>query len=463
MRKNNKTKEQLLKELEKSNFKIAELEKSEIDRMKAEEALLFTQFTIDHYSDAAFWMEHNARFIYVNEAACNTLGYSREELLTMTVHDIDPDFSEEVWADHWADLKNRGSFLLESHHRTKDGKVFPIELKVNYMKFGSNEYNCAFARNISERKQAEKEIQKLAAVVKHSSELVNLSTLDGRMTFLNESGGKMLGIEPHEIENVNIMEVIPDHLIGLVEKELLPTLMKGRTWKGDLQYRNIKTGELTDVHAMTFTVMDTDTGEPQFLVNVSLDITEQKKAEKALRESEEKYRTIFESSPEAIVLFDKKGNVVDINGRIEDWLGYKPGDIELKNFAVFPFMPKRSKTLVLKKISQRMRGEEIPPFELEFIDKKGEKHIGLTTTSIIKDNKGEVIQNLVMISDITERKKAEAELIKHHEHLEELVKERTKELEEKNKELKRYNRLFEGREIRIKELRDKVKELEGKK
>ena len=120
---------------------------------------------------------------------------------------------------------------------------------------------------------------KLAAVVKYSSELVNLSTLDGKMTFLNESGGKMLGIEPHEIKNMNIMDVIPDHLKEHVEKELLPALMKVGIWEGDLQYRNIRTSELTDVHAMTFTIKDTDTGEPQFLANVSLDITERKQAE----------------------------------------------------------------------------------------------------------------------------------------------------------------------------------------
>ena len=435
MKNTTKTREQLLKELENSNKRIAELEKSEIDRKKTEEALLFTQFAIDHYSDAAFWMEHDARFIYVNEAACNALGYSREELLTMTVHDVDPDFPEEVWADHWAELKNRGSFLIESHHRTRDGKVFPVELKVNYLEFGGNEYNCAFARNISERKQAEEEMQKLSAAVKHSSELVNLSNLDGRMTFLNESGGKMLGIEPHEVENVNIMEVIPDHLIELVEKELLPTLLKGGTWEGNLQYRNMKTGELTDVHAITFTVKDTNTGEPQFLANVSMDITESKRAEEALLESEEKYRTIFESSPEAIVLFDKKGNVVDINGRIEDWLGYKPGDIIGKNLTVFPFMSNKDKMLALKRISLTMGGEEIPPFELEFIDKIGEKRIGLITASSIKDNKGEAIQNLVMISDITERKKVEEELAKHREHLEELVEKRTDELKKSQNSL----------------------------
>ena len=193
------------------------------------------------------------------------------------------------------------------------------------------------------------------------------------------------------------------------------------------------------------------------------DITERKRAEEALRENEEKYRTIFESSPEAIILFDKKGNVIDINGRIEDWLGYKPEDIIKKNLAVFPFMSNKSKELALKRFSLRMSGKEIPSFELEFTDKSGKKRIGLTTASAIKDEKGKIIQNLVMISDITKRKQAEEELEKHREHLEELVKERTAELEEKNKELKRYNRMFEGREFRIKELKDKIKELEGKK
>jgi PAS domain-containing protein len=65
------------------------------ERKQAEEALQFTQFAIDRSSDAAFWMGTDARFIYVNNAACNALGYSKEELLTMAVHDIDPDFVKD--------------------------------------------------------------------------------------------------------------------------------------------------------------------------------------------------------------------------------------------------------------------------------------------------------------------------------------------------------------------------------
>ena len=71
------------------------------ERKRAEESLQFTQFAVDHTADAAFWMTEDARFFYVNEAACQALGYSRDELLKMTVYDIDPAFTQSMWADSW--------------------------------------------------------------------------------------------------------------------------------------------------------------------------------------------------------------------------------------------------------------------------------------------------------------------------------------------------------------------------
>jgi len=128
------------------------------ERYLAEEALRFTQFSVDHASDPVFWMGSDARFMYFNDAACCSLGYTREELLAMTVHDIDPDFPAEVWSEQWRNLRERGSFVVESRHRTKDGRVFPVELTLNYMQFEGKEYNCAFARDITERKLAETEL-----------------------------------------------------------------------------------------------------------------------------------------------------------------------------------------------------------------------------------------------------------------------------------------------------------------
>ncbi|NGZ28939.1 MAG: GAF domain-containing protein [Magnetococcales bacterium] len=131
--------------------------------------LRFTQFAVDHASDAMFWIGSDGQFIYVNEGACRSLGYSREELLTLTVMDVDPNATAEVWHRHWQELRERNSFILESCHRTKTGKIIPVEIRANFILFDGLEYNCAFVRDISERKHVEtillkeKEVQAILA------------------------------------------------------------------------------------------------------------------------------------------------------------------------------------------------------------------------------------------------------------------------------------------------------------
>jgi len=127
---------------------------------KADEVLKFTQFSVEHTADAAFWMTKDAKFFYVNERACSSLGYTKEELLTMTVHDIDPVFHAGLWENHWNDIRDRKYYSIESIHRTKTGKEFPVELQINYLKFDGVEYNCAFARDITNRKQNEESLKK---------------------------------------------------------------------------------------------------------------------------------------------------------------------------------------------------------------------------------------------------------------------------------------------------------------
>jgi PAS domain S-box-containing protein len=129
------------------------------ERKRTERALQLTQFAIDKTIDQAFWVAPDGRFSYVNEAACAALGYSREELIGMAVPDIDPLFSPENWARHWRELKEKGVICFESQHRARDGRVFPVEVRANYVAFDDKEYNCAFVTDISERKEAEVQIR----------------------------------------------------------------------------------------------------------------------------------------------------------------------------------------------------------------------------------------------------------------------------------------------------------------
>jgi PAS domain S-box-containing protein len=144
------------------------------ERKQAQELLRLTQFTVDHAAIDITWVGPDARFYYLNEAACRNLGYSRQEMLSMTVHDIQADpASPEMWPAHWQELKQRGSFSFETQHRHKNGEIIPVEVTVHYIAFSGQEYNCAFWRNITERKQLE---QRSRESLEHRTRQVQTST-----------------------------------------------------------------------------------------------------------------------------------------------------------------------------------------------------------------------------------------------------------------------------------------------
>ncbi len=135
---------------------LSELLQKEIaDRHRIEEKLQLAQFAIDRSADAVFWIGSDGKFLYVNDAACSSLGYSATELLDLSVHNINPDFPETAWNLHWKVLKRCGSVNIEVHHITKYGRIFPVEITIDHWQFNGKEYQCAFARDISDRKRIE--------------------------------------------------------------------------------------------------------------------------------------------------------------------------------------------------------------------------------------------------------------------------------------------------------------------
>jgi PAS domain S-box-containing protein len=157
-----------------------ELEKARQERDRIDNIRSMSQISINQAGDAVFWITRDGKIFYINDAACLSLGYAREQLLTMTIHDINPDLPPEIWPDYWDQIREFGSFTLESRHRTKDGKVFPVEITINSLVYNNQEYTCTFARDISERKHAEAELYQAtlaaeAANEAKSSFLANMS------------------------------------------------------------------------------------------------------------------------------------------------------------------------------------------------------------------------------------------------------------------------------------------------
>lgn len=128
-------------------------------RKSAEDSLRGMQFSIDRAGDAILWVGPNAAICYANDATCRMLTYSREELLALRLFDIAPKLTPELWPEQWDLVKARGSITYESAHRTKKGEVIPVEVTLSYLQFHDQEYQCAFVRNITERKAAQSELE----------------------------------------------------------------------------------------------------------------------------------------------------------------------------------------------------------------------------------------------------------------------------------------------------------------
>ncbi len=131
------------------------------ERKRAQEQMFLLNFAMNAVHEGAFLLDEKARFLYVNDEACRELEYTREELLNLSVPDIDPDFPAGRWTDHWRELKGQRSVIFESRHKTKNGRIIPVEINGNYFEYGNESYSLALVRDITGRKRTEAEFREL--------------------------------------------------------------------------------------------------------------------------------------------------------------------------------------------------------------------------------------------------------------------------------------------------------------
>ncbi len=385
-------------------------------RKRLEEALAHSEETyrtmLEQMYDSYYEVDLAGNFTFVNDSVCRNLGYASEEMVGQSYRFSTPPGDVKPLLLAFSEVFRTGNPHIGFAHGIlrKDGSLISVESSISLRQNAQGEIIGfrSVSRDITQRKKLEDELQKLASVVHYSSELVNLSSTDGKMIFLNAAGAGMLGIDPQNIDQFNIMQVIPDHLKEQVQSELLPALIKGGKWEGDLQYLNLKTGALTDVHAMTFTIKDPSSGAPLYFANVSLDITERKKAEDALRDSEERVRTSMENAPDGICMNDLEGNFLYGNRRCEEIIGYRREELVGQNFLGLNILPEDSQARAVEILQANINGKSTGPDELELIRKDGRRVPVEINTSVVQRGGEKVV--LAFIRDITERKRAEEAL-----------------------------------------------------
>jgi PAS domain S-box-containing protein len=184
------------------------------ERRRLDKELRLAQFSLEHSAESIFWIDSQGRFTSVNKAACQSVEYSREELLSLSVPDIDPLFSKENWQAFWEDLKTRGSKTIESQQRTKQGQIFPIEVTATYLEFDGQERCLAIVRNVIERKRAEQSLinskrflqstldalSSHVAILDQKGEIVAVNAAWHRFTAVNEGDEAACGVGSNYFE-----------------------------------------------------------------------------------------------------------------------------------------------------------------------------------------------------------------------------------------------------------------------
>jgi len=354
---------------------------------------------------------HDGRFIDVNDAFCRSSGYSREELLSMTVHDIDPDYSAEIWPEFWEKLKQGGSLTFESCHRTKDGKVSPVEITANFFEYNGKEYHCSFARDITERKRAEEALQaekdKLEAVTENIGAGLAIISKDFRTLWANQVLKEIFG----EVEGKICYSTYNQR------NQICPACGVQEIFEtGKDKVVHEQVGKDKDDNTIWSQIVATPIRDQNGNVTAALElvvpITERKQAEEALREERDKAQTYLDIAGVVFVVVNADHKVALINKKGCETLGFEEDEIIGKDW-FDNFLPERIKNEVKTVFESLISGKAISVeyFENPVLTKSGEERTIAWHNILLKDEAGNITGTLSSGENITEKKKMETQLI----------------------------------------------------
>jgi len=297
----------------------------------------------------------------------------------------------------------------------------------------SDDLYMHYAFDITERKRAEEGLREKDYIIRSASSVIATSSLDGTMTYVNPAFLKTWGFDnPDEVIGRPFPEfwMVSDKL-----DEIMAALMgEEKKWSGEVQAKK-KDGSFFDVHVSAATVLD-DKGNPVALTSTSADITERKRIETELHDSEERWRSLVELAPDGIITVDLKGFVTSINDAFVKLTGFSREEIVGKHFTRIGSLRARDIPIYVKLFSSLLKGDIPPSYEFIFKRKDGSEGWAEMQLRLIGINKKKEL--LAVVSDVSERKRMEEELKQHSEHLEELVQEKTMELSVSEERLRSF-------------------------
>ena len=358
-----------------------------------------------------FWItDIQGRFLDVNDAYCQLIGYSRDELLTMKISDVEAVERSEETAQHIQRIIETGGGSFETRHRGKDGGTIDLEVSVNYAKIGG-ERLFVFLRDITERKKAEEALreseEKYRTILEEMEEGYFETDLVGNLTFINDAGCRHLGYPRQELIGMNNRVYADSENAKKVFQAFNKAYKTGEPCRV-FDYEITRKDGTKAIIEMSASFVRNSEGDPIGFRGISRHVTEHKKMEEALRQSEEKYRTILENMQEVYYEIDLAGNWIFLNEAFYEHLGYTKEELIGKKSR--QYQDETTARVLYQAYTRLYRtGEPIRAVEAVWISKDGAKRTYEMSASLIRDPEGKPIGFRGVSRDITERKRMEEE------------------------------------------------------
>ncbi|KJS84386.1 MAG: hypothetical protein JM58_11115 [Peptococcaceae bacterium BICA1-8] len=379
-------------------------ERKESKRLLEEKDKRYRKY-IEKAIEGVFMADSTGNYIDVNQAGCEMLSYTREELLNKSILEITHPDSLEICSQDFNVLQERGEIRTEHTLVKKDGTF--IDVQINAFKISENE-SVAFCHDVTERKNTEKAIREneylFRLITENMQDLITLTDQDGRIRYVSPSYKIILGFNPQELLGKLIFDFIhTDDTNKLIDE--YHKAIEGKLFgKMECRFKNANSSYLwLEMVGNILTNLD---GQFAGAVLCSRDIGERKFSEKMLINSEERYKRLVELSPDGVLVL-VNGYIVFTNEAAKNILGVEKDS---------PLIGTKYKSIIhpdyledsLQRISKIEQGFAIPLKIVKYIRSDGEEvFVEVTGTPFIYQNES---ADLIFFRDVTEREKAEEEL-----------------------------------------------------
>jgi len=419
--------DKMTENLKKTTASVIELNNEIIERQKAEEALKESEEkyrTLFENANEAIYVAQDEMIKFPNPETIKIYGYSKEELTSKPV-------------SHFLYEKDR-EMVLERHHKrlsgeevsavypfriiTKSGDVKWVELKATSFSWGDRPATLCFLTDITGRKLTEDALreseERYRTILESIDEGYFEVDLAGNFTFVNDSMCKIRGSSRDELIGMNNRQYMDQQTAERVYRTFNKVYKTGESVKG-VEWESIrKDGNKRHVESSISLLKDSK-GRPVGFRGVARDVTKRKRAEAAVKRSEEKYRELFEKGSDLLCFHDLEGNLIHTNLAFKREYGWDEEDLVKMNLR--DFIPERYRSLFkdyLKRVKEKGTDEGL----MSVITKEGRELVIEYKNTLISDETGPIgVQGSAR--DITPRLSAERALRKSEKRFRTLVEE----------------------------------------